>query len=789
MKKFLLLLFALLNFATIHAQLTATTTIVNIMCNGMSHGGITIMAAGGAAPYQYSFDGSPFQSSNVFTNLASGTYTMTVRDNNSDTISLVAVISQPAPLVCVSTLSGNAISTSASGGTPPYTYSINGGSYSVSGVFGPLSPGTYTTQVIDSNNCIATSNPITIPFSGLSVNISATLDNPTSTLFASVFSGTGPYTYQWSLNGVPISGNNSNTLNVLGLSGSFSVLVTDVNGLTGFASFTVSGFPIFANNDAFNVYPITGGISTSSASVLSNDYINSLPVNVNNVTLTPLSVPAGFSLNANGTVSVLPGTASGIYTLTYKICAVSSPNSCSSATATITVVNEGLLLNAFIDSNNNGTQEIGEANFSQGQFGYELNNNGNVIHASSSDGEYLINESNPVNSYDLTYTVNPAVATQYIVAPSSYSNVSVVSNSGVVTYNFPITENSFTDLAVSLYPSGMSPRPGFIYTNVIMYRNNGNETIGSGTITFVKNNVVLMTNVSPSGTINTPTGFTYSFTNLLPGETRSIYVTMQVPTIPTVSLGQLLVNSVSGAMPVVDFYPSNNNSTLMQTIVGSYDPNDITEAHGEKIIYSTFTSNDYLRYTIQFENTGTANAENVRVNDILDSKLDESSIKMINTSHGYTLSRNGNNLNWNFNGIELTPSEKGYINFEIKPKPGYAIGDIIPNTASIFFDFNPAIVTNTFNTEFVTNLGVSEFEKTAFVAYPNPTNGQLTISLKNNGGVIDAVTVQNILGKTVQTNTGNSSTIVINLSNLSAGIYFVKVKSEGEENVLKVIKE
>ena len=51
--------------------------------------------------------------------------------------------------------------------------------------------------------------------------------------------------------------------------------------------------------------------------------------------------------------------------------------------------------------------------------------------------------------------------------------------------------------------------------------------------------------------------------------------------------------------------------------------------------------------------------------------------------------------------VANTMTGKGYITFKIKPKPGYAVGDIIPNNASIYFDFNPAIITNTFQTEFV----------------------------------------------------------------------------------------
>lgn len=625
-----------------------------------------------------------------------------------------------------------------------------------------------------------------------SVTISATLDMPTSTLMASVNGGVGPFTFQWEYNGAPIAGATGESLGISGISGVYSVIVTDSNGLTATATFIIGANAPIANDDVFNIYPTNGNFATSSYSVVSNDIMESATISS---TMTPLTVPTGFTLNADGSVSVLSGTPSGTYTLTYQLCSTFTPGLCDTATATITVVNEGILMKAFIDTNTNGTQDVGEPAFNQGQFGYELNNSGTVNYVMSMDGNYLINESNSANSYDLTYTINPGVASQYTLATSSYANVSVVANSGVQVYHFPVTEIPYTDLRVSVFPYGAPPRPGFTYMNMIMYSNNGNQMIASGTVTFTNNSVVSITNISPAATTTTASGFTYDFTNLAPGEARYIYVVMQVPTIPTVALGNILTNSASVTIPVGDITISNNTNVLSQVIVGSYDPNDKSEAHGGKIVYSDFTTNDYLTYTIQFENTGTFSAENVSIEDDLDAKLDETSIKMTSASHGYTLSRTGNHLNWSFIGIDLPPSVanttigKGYVTFQVKPKAGYVIGDVIPNTASIYFDFNPPIVTNTFTTEFVTALHVAEFEKGGFTVYPNPTDGLVIISLKEGKGKIDSVQVSDVLGKTVQTKSINALKATIDLTDLTAGIYFVKVLSEGEGKVMKIVRQ
>jgi len=208
---------------------------------------------------------------------------------------------------------------------------------------------------------------------------------------------------------------------------------------------------------------------------------------------------------------------------------------------------------------------------------------------------------------------------------------------------------------------------------------------------------------------------------------------------------------------------------------------------------SSFSANEYLTYTIRFENTGTASAINVRVNDVLDSKLDETSIKMESASHNYVMDRIGNNINWKFDNIELpatsmNPSgSKGYIQFKIKPKPGYAVGDIIPNTGSIFFDYNPAIITNTFHTQFVATLAVDEFENGSFVFYPNPASNFVTISLKDNSNSISSITVYDLLGKMILQKTANDAvtTDTVDLSSVNSGIYFIEVQSENNTKVVK----
>jgi len=164
---------------------------------------------------------------------------------------------------------------------------------------------------------------------------------------------------------------------------------------------------------------------------------------------------------------------------------------------------------------------------------------------------------------------------------------------------------------------------------------------------------------------------------------------------------------------------------------------------------------------------------------------------MLSSSHNYTLDRVEKLLTWTFKDIQLPVSVpnstigKGYINFKIKLKPSFAVGDIIPNTANIYFDTNPAIVTNTYETEFVETLGNDEFNTTTITLYPNPAKDSFTIS--NTGAEsITQITIYEVSGKKVFGQTKSFDTLTtINVSDFAKGIYLVELISENKSRLIK----
>jgi gliding motility-associated-like protein len=98
---------------------------------------------------------------------------------------------------------------------------------------------------------------------------------------------------------------------------------------------TISAAAIDAVADAFG--PINGYTGATTASVLSNDLLNGAAVLPAEITLTGVTVPTGFTLNANGTITIAPSTPPVTYTLTYQICEQLNPTNCDQADVTVVV--------------------------------------------------------------------------------------------------------------------------------------------------------------------------------------------------------------------------------------------------------------------------------------------------------------------------------------------------------------------------------------------------------------------------------------------------------------------
>lgn len=445
---------------------------------------------------------------------------------------------------------------------------------------------------------------------------------------------------------------------------------------------------------------------------------------------------------------------------------------------------------AFIDYNNNGVKDSNEPNCRNGAFQVSINNGITTNYSGPAGSVYLYTE-NLTDLYDISFNINSEYSSYYS-SSLNYNDVSVATLVNNANLYFPINVfNPFSDVQVYLSPY-QPPSPGYNYGNSIFYRNNG-YLVENGVIEFIKPSNVSIISINDTNAVQNLTGFTLNYSNLQSQESKQLRVIMSVPTIPTVQIDDILTSSATINTTNTDVFPNNNTSVANKAIVAAYDPNDKHENHGPTIIKDNFTNEDYLVYTIRFQNTGNANTSIVRVEDFLDTKLNPSTVRMIDASHDYILSMQNNHLVWKFDPIYLTPqsvsdaNSQGYITFKVKPNSGYQVGDIIPNTASIYFDMNPAIVTNTFQTEFIAVLSNESFTADSITIYPNPSNDFINIEVGQNESNIESLTITDVLGKKVYQSKFQNK---INLSNLNQGVYFLTLTSNDNQKVVKrIIKE
>jgi hypothetical protein len=326
-----------------------TYTSTNADC-GNNNGTITANVTGGTAPYQYSIDGVNYQSSNFFTGLIGGTYTVTVKDvNGCKNASLITITSSQAPLItaipasatCGS--SNGSITAFGSGGVAPLQYSINSNTYQSGNIFTNLTPGAYTVTVKDANGC-TNSTVVTIPNSPAptlsAVSTAASCNNVNGTITATANGGILPL--QYSINGTTFQSSNIFT----GLAaGVYTVTVRDNTGCTNIVSVTIAntGGPTVAVSSVASACNTNSGSITITASGGQPPYQYS----INNISFQAGNIFNGlaagnyivYTKDASGcigAVAIVVGNVAGP-----SITAVPTPTACNTNNGSITITGTG----------------------------------------------------------------------------------------------------------------------------------------------------------------------------------------------------------------------------------------------------------------------------------------------------------------------------------------------------------------------------------------------------------------------------------------------------------------
>jgi Leucine-rich repeat (LRR) protein len=390
------------------------------------------------------------------------------------------------------------------------------------------------------------------------------------------------------------------------------------------------------------------------------------------------------------------------------------------------------------------------------------------------------------------HTVTPILENpSYFTVSPTTATVSFPTTASPFTQNFCITANGVkNDLEVTIIPIEVA-RPGFDAFYKIIYKNKGNQ-VANGSLSFTFNDTVMdLVTATPVNTGSATNSLSWNYANLNPFETREINLTFNINSpmeTPAVNGGDVL-NYGTTIVGATDETPIDNVFSLNQTVVNSYDPNDKTCLEGTTITPSMV--GNYVHYVIRFENTGTFAAQNVVIKDMIDTtKFEIASLIPQSSSHPFvTRITNTNQVEFIFENINLPfedATNDGYVAFKIKTKPTLVLGNTFTNTASIYFDYNFPIVTNTTTTT-VATLGNQDFDfGSVFTLSPVPAKDTLTITTKQTV-VVSSVNIYNTLGQLVQVHTNPNETI--DVSGLQSGSYFVRVTSDKGSATGKFLKE
>ena len=680
--------------------------------------------------------------------------------------------------VTISVNSGNCtypygnMSANVTGGLPPYDFSWSPGNPSGQGTatISGLFPGVYTVTVTDSQGTTVQASGEVMPPGGLNEpqygQFLPGCDNPcgaTIQVMESSLGGVPPYSYSVITGG---SQNGATTIGGICADGT-GITITDAIGCqVSFVAYGTS-YPLSPGPLILTAVPACGGQANGSVTVgpnygqawyrvhnatFDNVYafnvgpytIGGLPAGEYNVGLWDPSDPLGM------------GTGDGwwVYcTETSTFTVPSLPGPCGSIAGR-------MYHDADADCVFNG---------------FDIGLPYRVLSIEPGD-QYAITDGNGHYQRNLdlgAYTIQQATMPDEVaVCPVSGPASFVLDNATPLdTVDFANLSTVPHDLSVTL--NSTSARPGFgtmVWMTVVNH-----SAFPSGQVDVTLSYDPLLLNPSNAAWSLPALGpygaVTYSFTANVPADIGLLGTVL--------NYGVTVTNTISEANT------ANNTALHDVTITASYDPNDKLgrTSSGASDQYYFLDADDHIDYTVRFQNTGTAAAETVVIRDVIDTDLELTSIEILGASHPFTPSfGEGRELVFTFADIDLPDStsdllgSQGFISYRMKPVNTIAAGTLIENTANIYFDFNPPVITapSVLVAEFSTGSEDRNTQKLRIA--PNPASDQLTVWHLTENMIGGNLRVVGVDGRAVVNTPITNDRMVLDLSTFSAGLYVLQVR-------------
>ena len=746
-------------------------TLNSVACNFTVAG----VATGGTAPYTYLWSNGATTASISYTLYTY--YSLQVSDVTG--CSTIQWFYASAPGIAIDSSSNITYPTCSSSGSiealplngvAPYTYIWSNGATTAT-VTG-LSFGSYLVTVTDANGCTGTAyyylgqNSINVYPNNNSLSCGASNGEITLT----VYGGTPPYSYAWSN-----SANNSYRDTLLP-AGNYGFTVTDAGGCS------VTGTDQLTGQGAFNVT-----ISTTPTSCNQANPTGAVNVTVSNGGTAPFTFNWQVYNNQQG--YTYPVTNSGLSGLAYGtdvwLISVVDANGCTDSTLNyISTDTVGTFINyapscfdditgyVYTDLNGNCIKNTGEPGI-QGTIISVLGTNGLNYYANTdSNGFY------DVQVLPGTYTISTYTYGNCSPSLCNTTYTPTLTGTGTVSSGNNFGYNNSPSFDLGVHTGFLPSYPGSSKEYWVYYYNSGTSAASNAVLTFVHDaNLTLTSTNPPYSSYNAATQTITWNVGTVPVSSLSSnqYVTMFFDVPSSLPLGAALstttlITPVSG-----DCNPADNSEVITDVVTGSHDPNEKEVSPSGNIT----TSDSVLNYTIRFQNTGNAPATRIVIVDTLSPLVNPATLVFGASSSSYTHTLTGNGIiTFTFDPIYLPDSShgrdssSGFVNYSVNIRNNDVIGQQVKNTAYIYFDLNPAIVTNTTVSTLSFPAGINHLTagSMSVSVSPNPMHDKSQFSIQGANGEV-SFTIEDVAGQRIFEKATSDTNIIFDSESFAAGIY------------------
>lgn len=770
----------------IYEQLGVTPLTMPVRCKGMNDGRITVITSGGKAPYAYQINGSPYTVYNggfnplQLDNLSPGAYNIQAKDALGCLSAFYTVqITEPNVLSANITVENqNVIIVHATGGSEDYQYSLNGLDFQNSPVFTTVSPGNYTVNVRDTFGCIFQIPVVIYPQLTLAANTTTiNCNNSTGTINAIAAGGKPSYTY--SINGTNFSA--SNVFNGLA-AGTYTVKVRD--GQNAEASVVI-------------VVPVAPPISYTYE--LRN--VTCVGASDGSITIKVSGGQGQYLYSLNGGNFQLSNTFNGLSAGTYHA-VIKDENNCLSAPFNFTIQEPNPITSTVV-----------------------VNNQTITVNAAGGTGDYLYSL-NFLNFQDSNIFQNVPKGTHEVYVKDS--NGCIVSKSG-------INVNPLTVVATATTINCNMPA-------MITVTAEG----GSGSYQYSFNNGQTFTNLNVYNTANP--GMYNIIVKDSQNNTANAYVEVhQTPALVITAekqnirckgdyTGVIKVNATGGQLPYK--YSINGSvfsvpDTFNNLSAGTY--NIIAkDAFGCDVMITVMITEPAMPLmanvivqdqTIKIETQGGTGKIVYAISPNLAEFSTNNVFSNLSPGDYQVIAQDENGcLVMLYVTVDVpAPLFEGKEEVVLEFKSGQTLGDLVLNIPNVKWYSSPGSVSGKTRKSAETTLplstvlvdgvtyyasqtinGVESKKRLAITAklngslstddfvlpnfryFPNPVQHSLSLSNASN---IDEVELISVSGKSIFAKQINNTHSEIDLSNISSGLYFLKVKAEGKIKTVKIVKK